>query len=344
MAKILESVKSKGLQKFLALSALIILFIFFSIFGDNFFSATSFVNILSQSYYIGFLALGVTFVIITGGIDLSVGTVMICATLMGGLAYNNLHWPILACLALAVVIGTAFGVFNGLIIAKLKLPPFIATLGTMLISQGLGSIVAQVQTQRYPTIYDPDGWFKQVFFKTESGFPTGIIFLAIFFVILFIVLNKTKMGRYIYAIGSNEEATRLSGVNTNKWKMSAYIISGLFAGLAGIDYAAAYTVIIPGSGGGMELLAIAAVVIGGTSLSGGIGTLSGTLIGVYIMSVLSTGLMSMSLQGQYQTFFTGVVVILAVLLDIYRNKRAEKIKLEKDEDGCLENVKVKKEF
>ena len=322
---------TKGLEKFFSLGALIILVVVFSLLGQNFFSKPTFINILDSSYYIGFMALGVTFVIITGGMDLSIGTVMMCATLIGGVAFNVWGWPIWAALILIVVIATLFGLVNGLLIAKLKLPPFIATLGTMLVSQGLGSIIAKVQTQRYPTSYDEAGWFKTVFFKTPEGFPTGIIFLGIFFILAYVILNKTRIGRYTFAIGSNEEAVRLSGVKVDKWKIMVYVISGFFAGLSGIVYAAAYTTIIPGTGNGFELLAIAGVVIGGTSLSGGVGSVGGTLIGVYVMSVLKNGLMSMNLQGQWQTFFTGIVVICAVLLDIYRGKKSNEVKKEKTE-------------
>lgn len=316
------------LQKFLALGTMVILYIFFSFFGKNFFSVATLVNILDSSYYIGFLAIGVTFVIITGGIDLSLGTVMMAAALIGGVAYNVWHWPIALALVLILVVSTLFGVFNGILVAKLKLPPFIATMGTMMITMGFGAIMSKVMTMRYPTVTDPDGWFKFVFYKTQGGFPVGAVWLIVFFIIAYIVLNKTRLGRYTFAIGSNEEATRLSGVKADYWKGMVYVISGFFAGLAAIVYAAAYTSIIPSTGNGIELLAIAGVVIGGTSLSGGIGTLSGTLIGVYIMSVLKQGLMSMNLQGQWQTFFTGVVVIGAVLLDNYRNKKANEIKKE----------------
>ena len=285
------------------------------------------------------MAIGVTFVIITGGMDLSIGTVMMCSALLGGVAYNVWGWSIGMALALIVVVATLFGLVNGILIAKLKLPPFIATMGTMLISQGLGSIIAKVQTQRYPTAYEEAGWFKSVFFKTEGGFPMGIIFLAIFFIVAFIILNKTRIGRYAFAIGSNEEAVRLSGVNVDKWKIMVYVISGFFAGLGGIMYAATYTTIIPGTGNGIELQAIAAVVIGGTSLAGGIGSITGTIIGVYVMSVLKNGLMSMNLQGQWQVFFTGVVVICAVLIDIYRNKKANEVKKDKKESKKVREVK-----
>ena len=317
-----------GLQKFLALGVLVLLYVFFSIFGRNFLSTSALVNILDSSYYIGFLAVGMTFVIITGGIDLSAGAVMMCAALIGGVAYNVWHWPIAAALVFVVVIATFFGLVNGILIAKLKLPPFIATLGTQMITMGFGAIVSKVMTMRFPTVTDPDGWFKFVFFKTQGGFPIGAVWLAIFFIIGFILLNKTRLGRYTYAIGSNEEATRLSGVKTDNWKLMVYVINGFSAGLAAIVYASAYTSIIPSTGGGIEMLPIAGVVIGGASLAGGIGTMSGTIIGVFIMSTLKQGLMSMNLQGQWQTFFTGIVVIGAVLLDNYRNKKANEIKKE----------------
>lgn len=321
-----NSLKSNSLQKILALGALVVLYVFFSFFGHNFFSTATLVNILNSSYYIGFLAIGETFTIISGGIDLSVGTVMMCSALIGGVAYSVWHWPIAVALGLVIVIATLFGILNGIIIAKLKLPPFIATLGTMMITMGFGAIISKVMTMRYPTVTDPDGWFKFVFYKTQSGFPIGAVWLAGFFVLASVILGKTRLGRYTFAMGSNEEATRLSGVGVDNWKIGVYAVAGLFAGLGGIVYISAYTSIIPGTGNGIELLAIAGAVIGGTSLAGGIGTLSGTLIGVYIMSILKQGLMSMNLQGQWQTFFTGVVVIGAVMLDNWRNKKASEIK------------------
>ena len=318
--------KSIGLQKLLALGTLVILYIFFSIFGKNFFSVPTLINILDSSYYIGFMAVGITFVIITGGIDLSIGAVMMCSALIGGVAYNIWHWPIAISLFLIIVIAVIFGLINGILVAKLKLPPFIATLGTQMISLGFGAIVSKVMTMRFPTVTDPDGWYKFVFYKTQGGFPIGAIWLIIFLIVGFILLNKTRLGRYTYAIGSNEEATRLSGVKTDFWKMMVYTLSGLSAGLAAIVYLSAYTSIIPSTGSGIEMLPITGVVIGGTSMAGGVGTITGTIIGVFVMSVLKQGLMSMNLQAQWQTFFVGIVVIGAVLLDNYRSKKANEIK------------------
>lgn len=313
-------------QKLLAPAALVVIYIFFCFAGNNFFSGAAFVNILDSSYYIGFLAIGVTFSIITGGIDLSIGSVMMAAALVGGVAYNTWGLNIWISLLICVLTGTFFGLINGVLIAKFKLVPFVATLGIQMVASGWGAIVSKVMTMRYPTVGSEDGAFKQVLYKSSSGFPMGIVWLILFFVAAYVLLNKTRFGRYTFSMGSNEEATRLSGVSVDKWKIIVYVVVGTFAGMAGVMYAAAYTSIVPATGAGMEILGIAAVVIGGTSLSGGVGSLTGTIIGVYIMAVLRQGLMSMGLQGHYQTFFTGIVVIAAVMLDIYRNKKASQVK------------------
>lgn len=325
-----EISKGLNLQKLLAPMALVIIYLFFSLFGRNFFSFTTLVNILDSSYYIGFIAIGVTFVIITGGIDLSCGTVMMAATIIGGTAYKTWGWPMWLSLLLIIVVSTAFGLFNGTLVSRFGLPPFIATLGTMMISLGVGSIVSNVRSATFPARGAPDSWFKSIFkYITEDNvsIPTGALVLFGTAFLAYIILTKTKMGRYIFAIGSNKEAARLSGVDVAKWQMSAYVVSGFLAGIGGIAFAAVYTTVMPAQGQGFELYAIAGAVIGGTSLSGGVGSVLGTLIGVYIMSVLRTGLPSMDLQSQYQTFFTGVVVIGAVMLDIYRTKRATEVRI-----------------
>jgi ribose transport system permease protein len=321
-----KRIRKSGMHKLLAFAALVVIALFFVLVGKNFASMPTFLNILASSYFVGFLAIGVTFVIITGGIDLSVGALMMCSALVGGQLYRDVGFPIWAALIAMVIFGTLVGTINGLFVTKLKLPPFIATLGTMMVSLGLGSIITGTSTKNFPTILEADGWFSRVFFKTQSGFPMGLVYLIVFFVIMWIVLNKTKIGRYIFAIGSNEEAVRLSGINVDVWKGLAYVISGFAAGLGSIFYAATYTVVIPNTGNGFELQAIAGVVIGGTSLSGGVGSLVGTMIGVFIMSILKNGLISMNLPAPYQTFFTGIVVLGAVLLDVYRNKRASEAK------------------
>lgn len=334
--------KEKGLKALLAPAALIILYIFFGIFGRNFFSYVTLVNIIDASYYIGFISIGVTFVIITGGIDLSVGTVMMASAIIGGTAYKSWGWPLEISLLLIIVVGVLFGIFNGIMVSRVGMPPFIVTLGTMMISMGLGAIVSNVQSATFPTRAVEDGWYKQIFkFVSEEGtsVPTGAIVLLVVVAIAYVILTKTKMGRYIYAIGSNKEAARLSGVNVKRWEASAYVVAGACAGIGGIAYAALYTTILPAAGQGFELLAIAGAVIGGTSLAGGVGTVFGTLIGVLIMSVLNVGLPALDLQSQYQNFFTGVVVIGAVLLDMYRMRKASEVRILSPADQYREEMK-----
>ena len=320
--------------KFLAPAALVILYLFFGAFGRNYFSYPTMVNIINNAYYIGFIAMGVTFVIISGGIDLSIGTVMMASAIIGGTAMKH-GLPMVPSLLLIIVVGTAFGFLNGIMVARVKMPPFIVTLGTMMISMGLGSIASNVQSVTFPIRGAPGGWFKSIFLylsPTGVGFTTGALLLAIVAVICHILLSNTKLGRYTYAIGSNMEAARLSGVDVEKWQMLVYVITGATAGIGGISYAAIYTTVLPAQGQGFELNAIAAAVIGGTSLAGGVGTIWGTVIGVFIMSVLATGLPSLNLEAHYQTFFTGVIVIGAVLLDMYRTRKAAEVQIETPAD------------
>ena len=315
--------KKLDMQKLLAPAALVILYIFFSFTGRNFFGWNGMKQILQSCYYIGFMAFGITFVIITGGIDLSLGTNMMCSALLGGVAYTVWKLPLVASLFIVLLVGAFFGTCNGLMIAKLKLPPFIATLGTQMITMGTGSIISKVRTMYYPTVGSADEWFRSVFY-IHGDIPTGAFWLVGAFILSWFLLNKTRFGRYAFAIGSNEEATRLSGVKVDRWKIAVYAVCGVFTAMAGIFFGAAYTTITPGKGNGEEMNGIAAVVIGGTSMAGGSGSMMGTLIGVLIMATLKKGLASVGLQSHWQTFFTGFVVIGAVLLDNWRNSVAYK--------------------
>ena len=338
-------------QKLLAPSVLLLLYAFFSIFSKNFFSTQYLVNILDSSYFIGFMALGVTFVIITGGIDLSLGTTMICSALIGGLMFTSGGWPMEAALTLAVITGMTIGLLNGLMVAYLRLPPFIATLGTQMAGLGFGAIATKVMTIRFPPFGTPEGAFKNIFYKTTNsfslfgirlpGFPVGALWLLIAFLMAWVLLSRTKFGRYTFAMGSNYEAARLSGIKTKRYLTLVYTLSGFFAGMASIFYAAVYTTIIPSTGNGLELLAIAGVVIGGTSMSGGSGSLLGTMIGVFMMSVLRQGLLSMGLQGHWQNFLTGLVLIGAVLLDQYRVKYANRVRISPRADHAVAAIPKK---
>ena len=332
MTKI-KNTEKKGIkldmQKILAPAALVILYILFAIVGNNFFTWDTAENILQSAYYIGFMAFGVTFIIITGGIDLSLGTVMMCSALVGAYSFNAWGLPLGVGVVITLGIAMLFGLINGLLIAKVGLPPFIATLGTQMISMGIGSIITKVQAQTWPAASaEIGGWFKKMLVRTKvfDMIPIGAIWLLVFFIIAALILHKSKFGRYLYAIGSNEEAARLSGINTANWKIGAYVLSGFFLGMAALFYAAVYSTITPGTGAGQEMHGITGVIVGGTSMAGGSGTMVGTLIGVFIMSVLKNGLPACGLQAPWQNFFTGLVVIGAVLLDIQRTKAAAKVK------------------
>lgn len=324
-----EFIQKIGTQKLVALSALIVLFVLFCIIGQNFAQYSTFISILDSSYYVGFLAIGVTFVIVTGGIDLSCGAVMVCSALIAGTLMdpNKAGLPIWLSLIICVLIGGVFGSINGFMVSIMGLPAFIATLATMMVSRGLGSIITATASVSFPQRGMPGGSFRNIFKfmgpdVPTAGLPTGFILLILLAVVMAFVLNKTKPGRYITALGSNKEAARLSGVKVVKWEMLAYIICGLFAGLAAISYGAIYSTFLPASGNGYELDAIAGVVIGGTSLSGGKGSIAGTLIGVFIMSVLKTGLPLVGLQPHYQLLFTGIVLAIAVFADVFNRRRS----------------------
>ncbi len=317
-------VKSIGTQKLIAVLALVVLYLVFGLINRSFWSTATLINIFEASYYIGLMAIGVTFAITSDGIDLSIGTVMMCSALISGSLITKHNCPVWLGLIICILIGAIFGAMNGLMVSYMKLPPFIATLGTMMLSRGLGSVFTKAQSVTWPQAGTENGWFRNIFKINVNGMiiPTGFILLIIVAVIAAILLNKTRPGRYIVSLGSNYEATRLSGVNVAKYRTLAYIISGTLAGLAGLAYAAIYSTVLPGGGNGMELDAIAGVVIGGTSMSGGYGTISGTLLGVFIMSVLKTGLPFIGLQTHYQQIATGIVLVFAVFIDVWnRNKK-----------------------
>src|SRR5699024_9661705 len=205
--------------------------------SNSFRSLNTLVSIFNASYYIGFLAIGVTFVIITGGIDLLICTVMMCSSIIGGVLYKEVGLPMWLVLISIVAVGALFGLVNGIMVSRFKLPPFIATLGTMMVARGLGSIVSNVQSVTFPLRGTDDGFYKN-FFRLSNNFPVGIFVLIFVAILAAVILNRTKVGRYIFAIGSNREATRLSGVNVVRWETIAYVISGICAGIGGVAYGA----------------------------------------------------------------------------------------------------------
>lgn len=316
-------VKAIGTQKIVVVLVIILLALFFSIKSPAFRQYPTLVSIFDYSYYISFMAIGVTFCLITGGVDLSIGTGMICYGLFGGHLITKLGLPVGVGLLATILLGMLIGLLNAVLVAVMDLPPFIATLGSMMITRGLGSLLTGGMSVTWPPAAAAQGWFRSIF-KIKMGgkmVPVGFLLVLICVFGMSIFLNKSRPGRYILAIGSNKEATRLSGVNVVKFQGLAYVISGFFAGLAGVAYASTFQAIAPGTGAGLELDAIAGAIIGGTSMNGGIGTVGGTLLGVFVMSLLKTGLPYIGLQANWQQIITGLILILAIFVDVLKNKK-----------------------
>lgn len=316
-------VKAVGTQKIVVLLVIIVLFAFFSIMSSGFRKYPTIVSIFDYSYYISFMAIGVTFCLITGGVDLSIGTGMICYALFGGYLITRQGMPVIVGILGTLLLGLLMGCINGVLVAVLELPPFIATLGTMMVARGFGSIITGGMSVTWPAASSEQGWFRMLFKINKPGLllPVGFIWVVIFVILMSLFLNKTRPGRYIIAIGSNKEALRLSGVNVVKWQWLAYVISGLFTGFASIAYAGVLaSSVAPGAGAGLEMDAICAAIIGGTSMNGGSGTIIGTLLGVFVMALLKIGLPFVGFQANMQQIITGLVLILAVFIDVLKNK------------------------
>lgn len=307
------------LQQSLAFATLVVLLVFFSLANDAFFTWSNVSGILLSTAVIGILALGTTFVIITGGIDLSIGTGMTLAAVMTGIFAVNMNLPLIVAVIGGIATGALMGFVNGFNIAILRLPPFIATLAMMLIAQGLALVISGVS----PIYFSAVVGFRDIALgEIIPGLPNAVLILFALAAVAYIVLGKTILGRYTFAIGSNEEATRLSGVDTRRWKILVYTVAGIFTGVAGVVIAARLNSAQPQLGAGYELQAIAAVIIGGTSLLGGRGSILGTLIGALIMSVLINGLRIMSIQTEWQNVVVGAVILVAVFTDTLRQRRA----------------------
>ncbi|MFA6505549.1 MAG: ABC transporter permease [Treponemataceae bacterium] len=312
----LKPKSSKATQTLLAFASLILLILIFSIASPNFFQPENLIGILLATAVNGILAVGITFIIVTGGIDLSIGTVMTFGSVMAGVFITMWKLPIPVGVAAGVGAGALCGFLNGFTISKLKVPPFIATLGMMMITKGLNLIFSGVK----PVYFVDTPVFAKIATMPVFGIPMGVIVFFVAAILAWFILSKTVLGRYTFAIGSNEEAARLSGINTDGWKIAIYSLGGAFAGIAGIVMASRLQSAQPALGAGYELDAIAAAVIGGTSLSGGEGTILGTVIGAFIITVLTNGLRILSVPQEWQMVVTGLIVIGAVYLDIVRRK------------------------
>ncbi|MGC3955348.1 MAG: ABC transporter permease [Propionicimonas sp.] len=312
------------LQQLMALAGLVLIFLVFTVANPEVFPSWSNVTaILFSTTVVGLLALAATLVIINGGIDLSVGTAMTLSAVMSATFIVNWQLPVWLGIPLTLLFGALVGLINGTNIAILGLPPFIATLAMMLVSQGLALVISDAR----PIYFDAEAhagymWLSTGVLFPGTGFPNAVFVLAIAAVIAFVLLNKTLLGRYDISIGSNEEATALSGINTKKWTMIVYSVAGVFVGLAAVMISARLGSAQPATGAGYELQAIAAVVIGGTSLSGGKGTIVGTVIGALIISVINNGLQIMSVRQEWQNVILGLVIMIVVFIDQLRSRRA----------------------
>lgn len=301
------------LVEYKSLVGLVILIAVVGVLSPSFFTVPNLLNVLRQTSINGVIAAGMTFVILTGGIDLSVGSIL---AFSGAVAASCLAsgQSMVVTIILTLVIGAGVGLLNGIIIAKGKLQPFIVTLATMTILRG----ATLVFTDGKPISLGSGSGavaFGKIGGGSIFGIPTPVIIMILAFAICYYILTQTKMGRYTYALGGNEEATKLSGLNADRIKMFVYTVSGLLASVAGIIITSRLFSAQPNAGNGYELDAIAAVVLGGTKLAGGKGKITGTIIGALIIGVLSNALNLLNVSSYFQMIAKGVVILIAVLLD-----------------------------
>jgi len=324
--------KQKDLiQKFAALGSLVVLIIMFSVTSHAFFTIGNGMTVALQVTSIAYLGIGATCVIITGGIDLSVGSVLALSGVAAALAVKaGVSVPL--GMLWGVIVGALCGVVNGLCVTQLRLPPFIATLGMMLVARGLAlevtgarpvsglgdafGVLGNGSLFRVETL-GADGFPNVIF----PGIPYPVILMVVLALLVSVMLSRTTLGRHIYAVGSNAEAARLSGVNVARVTMFTYVLSGALAGLAGCVLMSRLVTAQPNEGVMYELDAIASAVIGGTSLIGGVGTISGTAIGAFVIGILRNGLNMNGVSSFIQQIVIGLVILLTVWIDQVRNRR-----------------------
>lgn len=323
----------KFLEKFTAVAALLLMIIIFSIFSPNFLTINNLLSVSLQTSIIAFIGIGVTFVIITAGIDLGIGSVVALSSVVAGLSMRA-GCPVTLAIILALFIGALCGIFNGFVIAHLKLPPFIATLGTQMIARGMALYITNAYPiTGFPPSFDIFGGKIGILIPPNVSnanpvmnfigmIPVPVIIMIFVAFIFSFILRKTRLGRYAYATGSNEEATRLSGINITRTKYLLYMISGILAAVAGIVLTSRLSTAQATAGNNYELDAIASAVIGGTSLMGGVGTISGTMIGAFIIGVMRNGLNMLGVSNFIQQMTIGGVIIVSVYIDSLRNKKA----------------------
>lgn len=297
-------------------AVLILLIIVLRIISKNFLTARNMTNILSQVSFTAILSLGQTFVLLTGGIDLSVGSVLGITSMVGAMVMKSTN-SIFIAVVVTLLLGMLIGTVNGLLVSRFGIPAFVVTLGMMQICRSADYLLSGGHAINKL----PDAFRTIAGIEVAKGLRVYYLFIVLLFFFIHWVLNNTKLGRYTYGIGSNETATRLAGVNTMLYKMLPYIISGFLAALGGLFMASRFGAVDPNYGDGYEMNTLAAVVIGGTAMTGGKGTILGTAIGVLFMGVLSNGLDITGVSPYWQGVATGTVLILALLFDRFANRK-----------------------
>jgi ribose/xylose/arabinose/galactoside ABC-type transport system permease subunit len=306
----------KALGQYGIFAAFVVVCAVLSVVTPQFLTVANLTIIITQVSINALLAFGVTFVIITGGIDLSLGSMVAVAGVVAAMLAHPDSYPVVVPILAGLLAGILMGVFNGFIITKSKIAPFIVTLGTMTIGRGLALILSKGRP-----ISNLSDSFNFIGGGQILGVPFPIVVLVVVFISCAVLLNKTLLGRYIYAVGGNEQAARAAGINVNQVKMTVYVLAGALAGLAGILLTSRITTGQPNAGAGFELDAIAAAVIGGTSTTGGVGTMTGTLVGVLLIGTINNGLDLLNVTSYYQQVVMGVIIIGAVLLDSWNQKK-----------------------
>lgn len=312
----------QGLLQFMSknmiLMGLLGLCLILSILSSNFLTFNNWLNIIVQSATSGIVAVGMTLVVITGGIDLSVGSVLAVSAVIGA-THMKMGVPIPLCIIEMLLIGVVFGSIQGLLITRVKMPPFIVTLAGMSIGRGLTYVITGART--IPTL--PSAFSEYIGSLKIFGIPFLVYLMFIVFLVGHYILRYTTFGRTIYAIGGNREAARLSGINVKRIECCVYLISGFLAAMSGVILTSRLGAGVPNVGEALEMDAIAAAVIGGASLSGGIGTIPGTLLGVLIIGVINNAINLLNINPFWQNVVKGAVILIAVLIDTLKNRKKD---------------------
>jgi len=328
-----KKARADVIQRLAAFGALILLIVGFAIASPYFFTFDNIVGILIATAVNGFLAIGVTFIIITGGIDLSVGTVMTLSSVVAAVFVAKWELPVSLGIAAAILTGTLAGLLNGVMVSRMKLPPFIATLGMLYIARGFAGLRNNGYT--FSNLIGKFEFGNKGFERLGAGNFLGISYsiwiMVIFALVAFFVMTRLPFGRHVFALGGNRRAAELSGVRTNRTATIVYMISGFCSAMVGLIIASQLVAAHPATGTGFELTAIAAVVLGGTSLSGGRGSIGGTIIGAFVIGVLSDGLVILGFSTFLQNIIKGIVIVVAVVIDQIQISMQERIALQRQE-------------